>query len=268
MVYDLPTRIFHWLFVAQFLTAIVIGKWFDHESLEFSYHMLAGLTLGFLVLFRVLWGFVGTKHARFSDFALNPIDLIGYFRGMFSGDKRLWPGHNPASSWAAITMMVLAQGLGVSGYLMTSGSENGVLADVHEILANTFIIVACLHVIGIIMHTIRHKEFIGLSMVDGKKTAISSRDIISSSRPAMGVLLLGLTVGFCMNLASNFDAEAQTLQFFGTTLNLSGEEGEDENGGEDEDDESRIRQPSDSENADEDGYKDDEEDEDDQYQEG
>ncbi|MBK7963783.1 MAG: cytochrome b/b6 domain-containing protein [Bdellovibrionales bacterium] len=169
LVYDLPLRLFHWLFAGLFLIGFIIAKTVDDESVLFNYHSLAGLTLGFLVLLRVVWGVFGTKHARFSGFALNPKDLVSYFLGILAGEKKRWAGHNPASSWAGLIMMLMALGLAVTGYLMASGSENELLEDFHELLANGFIVVVGLHVVGIGIHTIRTRELIGLSMIDGKK---------------------------------------------------------------------------------------------------
>lgn len=226
LVYDLPTRLFHWLFAGLFLTGFVIAKTIDDDSIWFSYHSMAGLTLGFVVLLRVVWGFFGTKHAKFFNFALNPQDLVGYFKGMLSGDKKRWAGHNPASSWAAILMMLMALGLAVTGYLMTSGSDKETFEDVHELLANGFIVVTILHVAGIVFHTLRHKEMIGLSMVDGKKAEVGASETIASSRSATGILLIGLVVTFGIYLFKNFDSQTRSLQFFGTTLQI----GENENG--------------------------------------
>jgi cytochrome b len=221
LVYDLPTRLFHWLFAGLFLTGFIIAKTIDDESFWFNYHSLAGLTLGFLVLLRILWGVLGTKHARFSGFALNPLELVSYFKGIFSGEKKRWAGHNPASSWAGIVMMLLALGLATTGYLMTSGPNKETFEDVHELLANGFIVVVILHVAGIILHTIRHKEMIGLSMIDGKKADVAIDQTISSSRPAIGILLVGFVVAFGLHLYKNYDNQTRTLQFFGTTLQLS-----------------------------------------------
>ena len=240
LVYDLPTRLFHWLFAGLFLTGFVIAKTVDDESAWFNYHSLAGLTLGFLVLLRVLWGFVGTKHAKFSGFALNPMELVAYFKEILSGGKRRWAGHNPASSWAGIVMMTLGLGLAITGYLMTSGPDKETFEDVHELFANGFIVVVVLHVAGIVLHTIRHKEMIGLSMIDGKKSDISSDQTIASSRSAFGILLLGLVVAFGLNLFKNYDSQNQSLKFFGTTLQLGeneekeGSEGKSEGSGETE----------------------------------
>lgn len=229
LVYDLPTRIFHWMFAGLFLTAFVIAKTVDDESGVFSYHMLAGLVLSFLVIFRIVYGIWGTKHARFSGFALNPKELFSYFKGILSGSKTKWAGHNPASSWAAILMITLAAGLGLTGYLMTSGPEKEIFEDVHELLANGLIVVAVLHIAGIVLHTLRHKEAIGLSMIDGKKSDIATGDMISSSRAKLAILLVGLLAAFSFYLNHNYDANAGTLQLLGTTLQL-GEKDHRDNG--------------------------------------
>ncbi|MBP9708563.1 MAG: cytochrome b/b6 domain-containing protein [Oligoflexales bacterium] len=232
LIYDLPTRMFHWMFAGLFLTAILIAKNIDDDANEFSYHMLAGLTLSFLVLLRVVWGFVGTRHARFTDFALKPRDFFAYFKGILSGDKRRWAGHNPASSWAAIIMMALALGQGLTGYLMATGQDMETWEDIHELLANAFIIVAIGHIAGIVLHTVRHKEMIGLSMINGKKENISQGEAIVTAKSSIGLLLVALVAGYAFYLFSNFDESSRTLNIFGTTLQLG--ENENENTGENE----------------------------------
>lgn len=220
LVYDLPTRLFHWFFSGLFLTAFIIAKTIDDDSLWFSFHSLAGLTLGFVVFLRLLWGVSGTRHARFSGLALNPFELFNYFNGIFSAENKKWAGHNPASSWAGILMMVLGLGLAVTGYFMTSGPNKETFEDVHELFANSFIIVVVLHVAGIILHTIRHREMIGLSMLDGKKANVHRGEEISSSKSIFGVLFLALSISFALNLFKNFDRQTGVLQFFGTTLQI------------------------------------------------
>lgn len=238
LVYDLPTRFFHWIFAGLFLTAFIIAKTVDDESLLFSYHSLAGLILIFTVILRIIWGMVGTKHAKFTGFALRPADLIKYMKGILSGDKTRWAGHNPASSWAAIVMMLLALGLGTTGYLMSTGGKE-TFEDIHEILANTFVVVAVMHVAGVILHTIRHREAIGLSMLNGKKADVTNENTILSSRSAIGVLFLGLTVAFGIHLYNNFDTNTGNLKLMGVTLQLGEIEDElvdenDDEGGDDE----------------------------------
>lgn len=233
LVYDLPTRFFHWLFAALFLTAFLIGKNVDDDSVIFTYHMLAGLTLGFLVLLRIVWGIIGTKHARFLAFALHPAELFAYLKGILSGSKRRWAGHNPASSWAALIMMALALGLGLTGFLMTSGPDKETWEDIHELLANGFMVVVVGHIAGIILHTMRHKDMIGLSMLDGKKTEVTAENSIPSAKPGYGILLLALVAGFATYLFNNYDGQGGTLQLFGTQLQL-GENEQAEEGGDGE----------------------------------
>jgi cytochrome b len=220
LVYDLPTRIFHWLFSGLFITAFLIAKTIDSESLAFTYHMLVGLTLGFAVVLRLIWGVLGTKHARLSDFSLNPRDLVSYFIGILRGEKRKWAGHNPASSWAALCMMAFAMISSLTGYLMTSGTAKENFEDFHEISANAFMVVALVHVAGIVVHTVRYREWIGLSMVDGKKADVSAGEEIGSQRGGVALLFLGLVIAFGINLVRSYDFQSRTLKFVGTVLTL------------------------------------------------
>ena len=75
-VYDWPTRIFHWLFAFLFVVAYVIAETVSDESSLFTLHIMAGLTIGFILVLRIIWGFVGTTYARFSTFELHPIELF------------------------------------------------------------------------------------------------------------------------------------------------------------------------------------------------
>jgi cytochrome b len=220
LVYDLPTRIFHWLFSSLFITAFLIAKTIDSDSLFYTYHMLVGLTLGFTVVLRLIWGVLGTKHARLSDFSLNPRDLISYFSGILRGEKRKWAGHNPASSWAALCMMAFAIISSVTGYLMTSGTAKENFEEIHEISANAFMIVALTHVAGIFVHTVRYRELIGLSMVNGKKVGVPAGEEITSQRSGVALVLLALVIAFGINLVRSYDFQSRTLKFVGTVLTL------------------------------------------------
>lgn len=220
LVYDIPTRLFHWIFLGLFLTAFIIAKTIDDESPIYSYHMIAGIILNFIVWLRVIWGLIGSKHARFSGFALNPIDLLNYFKGILTGDKKKWAGHNPASSWSALAFLIFALGLGVTGYLMTTGSNKEDFEDIHEILANGFIIMAILHILGIIIHTLRHREMIALSMLDGKKENIQNDDVIKSSHAVVGITFLALFALFGGYVMQSYNSSTQTLKLLGATLQL------------------------------------------------
>lgn len=228
LVYDLPTRLFHWLFSSLFLFSFIIAKTVDDDSIVFTYHMLSGLLLGGLILWRIIWGIIGSKYARFSGFNLNPLDLKDYFIGILSGSKKRWSGHNPASSWAAITMFALGLGLAITGYLMSIGNKE-TFEDIHELMANTFIIIVGLHIAGLILHSLRHQDTIALSMIDGKKELSSNNESIPSSRRFAGLLLMALVVSAGLYLSKNFNSENGTLKLFGQTLQLGENKSENEN---------------------------------------
>ncbi|WP_166838657.1 cytochrome b/b6 domain-containing protein [Rheinheimera pleomorphica] len=218
-VYDLPTRILHWLFAGSFITAFTIANTVDDDAVAFSFHMLAGLMLCFSVLLRLLWGIIGSKHARFSDFSLQPAALKVYLSGVFSAQSRLWHGHNPASSWAAVTMFILAIGLGLTGYLMVSAGRDSV-KDLHELFANAFIIVVLLHLAGIVLHQLKHKDGLGKSMITGEKPLPEATAPVKVHKLA-GISVLVLTLGFASYLLTNFDSQSRTLNLFGSALHLA-----------------------------------------------
>lgn len=219
IIYDLPMRFFHWFFVVLFITAFLIAKTVDDESPTYAYHMLAGLILGFIVILRIIWGFIGAKYSLFSNFAFSLKDLVSYFQGILSKDKPQWTGHNPASSWAALIMFVLALGLGVTGYLMVNGQKEA-FEDIHELFANSFLVVVLMHIAGIILHSLIHRDGIALSMIDGRKTDVVQAEVIPSSRPVVALVFVGLVVTLALYFAQNFDSEKRELKLWGTTLHL------------------------------------------------
>ncbi|MFN7823789.1 MAG: cytochrome b/b6 domain-containing protein [Pseudobdellovibrionaceae bacterium] len=233
-VYDLPLRLFHWLFAGFFVVSFIIGKTVDDDSVIFSYHMISGILLTGLVIWRLAWGFLGSHHSRFFNFPLNLLELKDYFYGILSGSRRKWAGHNPASSWASIAMFALALGLGTTGYLMTSNQGNSFdMEDIHELLAHGFLVVVILHVAGIALHTLRHKDGIAFSMIDGKKSEVDMTPAIPSPRPVAAVVLLGLVLSSAVYLFSQFDSQTRALNLMGTTLQLGESENENENTGAD-----------------------------------
>lgn len=232
LVYDLPTRLFHWTFAGLFATAYVIASTAEDSAL-FPWHMLAGLTLCFAVLMRVLWGVIGTRHARFASFSLNPLALIGYLKGLFKGGQSPVAGHNPASSWVAVILMGLALGLGATGYLMARGGNPESYEEIHEFLANTFLIIVVLHVAGVVLHSLRHRDGFALSMVDGRKQQVDAAQRIAGAKPAVGLLFIAMLAAFAVHLGRNYDASTQSLSIAGVTLQL----GESESHPEEEDDE-------------------------------
>jgi cytochrome b len=232
LVWDIPVRLFHWLLAAAFIGAFVIANLVDDESSLFPLHMLLGGIVAFMVLLRVIWGFVGSRYARFGSFAFGPRALGGYVRGAFAGKaERRYAGHNPGSAWAAYGMLAIALGLAFTGAFMSSGGE--LFEEIHEILAWAMIALVGAHVAGMIWHTIRHQENIARSMVDGRKQGDPAA-AIGSSHALVGVAFLALTGLWAGALYAGYDAPSSqlTLPLIGKTIKLgeAEEHGERERG--------------------------------------
>ena len=192
--------------------------------------MLAGLTIAFLLVLRFIWGFIGTTYARFSSFKLNPIELIVYLKDAVVSKTKSYLGHNPASSYAAVVMFACAIGLAVSGILMANGGENDTLEELHELLANIFLISVIIHVVGIVFHHIKKRDSLWSSMLDGKKNTSSDTPGIAGTKPVAGLLLMVLFVSWLGYLATNYNSSTQTLNLLGTELRLGEAEHETEGG--------------------------------------
>ena len=220
-VYDLPTRVFHWLFAGCFLIAFAIANIVDDDVVGFSYHMIAGIVMVFAVIWRMVWGVIGSPHARFTDFSLRPAELVNYLKSALTDKTRFWSGHNPASSWAALIMMLLALSLGITGYLMISSPVGESLEEVHEVLANSFIIIVLLHVSGVIIHTVKHQDPIGKSMIHGCKKHVPDSELPVNSHTSIGLVMLVLNLSFGVYLLGNYNPDRQTLSIAGSTLHLT-----------------------------------------------
>lgn len=218
-VYDLPVRIFHWLFAGLFVAAFAIAKWTDDESAWFSHHMLLGMILFVTTSLRIVWGLLGSRYARFASFPLNPMRAIEYFREILSTKGRSYFAHNPASAWAALVMMGLSMGLGITGILMAGGQKEA-FEDIHELMANAFAFVAVAHVAGVILHSLRHRDGIALSMIHGRKDNPEGAPPIASSHRLAAMAMAGVIGLFAFHVYRNYDAAQATTQVFGVKLQL------------------------------------------------
>ncbi len=188
LVWDAPVRLAHLLLVVGFSGAYAIAETSDDGPL-FSMHMVLGLLLVVVVLFRVLWGIVGTRHARFAAFDWSPRALGSYLVGVATGRGSPRVGHNPATSYATLAILPLLLGIGATGLSMTIGGGEA-LEEVHEVLVVALLVVAVLHVAGVIVHTLRYRDDIVLSMIDGKKAIAAKDDAVRSAWGAAAVLLV------------------------------------------------------------------------------
>ncbi|MCW5755329.1 MAG: cytochrome b/b6 domain-containing protein [Phycisphaeraceae bacterium] len=219
LIWDLPTRIFHWLLSAGFLAAAGIALVLGDDHQIFPYHAIIGLTLAFMVCLRVVWGIVGTRYARFSTFAYRPGSVIVYMKHTLLGGGKRYMGHNPGSAVAIYLLLAHVLAMAITGVMLGQGIEQ--VKELHELLAWVMLAVVFVHILGVAVHTIRHRENLTASMIHGKKLGESS-DAIASAKPIVAIFFLLLVGAWVGVLVRNYNPATQvtTLPFIGTALQL------------------------------------------------
>ena len=172
-VWDWPVRVFHWTLAASVLGAFVTGENEDFERL----HQTLGWVAAGLIAFRVVWGLIGTRYARFREFVRGPAQVWAYVKSVRSGQPQHFVGHNPVGAIAVIVLMVLVSLSVYTGWLLTADDVAEWLEDAHEIAANTLITVVLVHVIGVLWGSRTHGENLLKAMLTGRKTAPSEAGI-------------------------------------------------------------------------------------------
>ena len=190
LVWDLPVRIFHWLLVASFA-----GAWLTAESEHWRLvHVALGYTVAALVAFRIAWGFAGSRYARFSQFVKGPRAVAAYARSMLSGRPAHFIGHNPAGAVAIVLLIALGVLVPLTGYATYNEIGGKWLEEVHEALATTMLVVAIVHVAGVIAGSLLHRENLVRAMFTGRKAGAPG-DAIASPRWAAALVLVALVAG-------------------------------------------------------------------------
>jgi cytochrome b len=177
-LWDLPIRLVHWS-----LVLLLPAMWWTAENDNLSLHMTLGYVAVAIVLFRIIWGFVGSSNARFSQFLKGPGAVAGYLRGFFSGEPaKAHAGHNPAGGWSVIILLLLlaAQvGLGLFaldednvGSPLTSMVEYDTarsLAEIHELGFNLILAFVVIHIAAVLYYSLVKKDRIVPPMVTGSR---------------------------------------------------------------------------------------------------
>ena len=136
-----------------------------------------------------MWGFVGTKHARFSAFLFSPASVIRYLRSLFSRDAQHFVGHNPIGSIAIWLLLGMGIGLGVTGVLLLQDDVADSVVDIHAYLTNGMLVVIAGHLIGVAMSSFLHKENLVRAMITGYKQAPAEQGI-AKAYTWLGVVLV------------------------------------------------------------------------------
>lgn len=199
-VWDRFVRVFHWS-----LLALLVFSYFTGEEEHWS-HVYSGYAIFALISLRILWGFVGSKHARFSDFVRSPAGVWDYAKTIFSGSPKRYLGHNPTGGAMVLALLLTLFMVTLSGMKLYAveegkgpfageinvspvmvaqahlGEEHDEQAEdqkheegedfweeVHELAVNLLILLVALHVVGVVIASVQHRESLLKAMITGKK---------------------------------------------------------------------------------------------------
>ena len=212
LVWDVPVRVFHWALAGSFITAFVTA---ESEAFR-NVHVVSGYLMLALIVFRVVWGFVGTRHARFSDFVRGPGAVVNYVRSLINGNPEHHVGHNPAGALAIILLLLLGVGTVASGWMSFNEIGGDALGELHEGIATTMLAVVVVHVLGVIVSSFLHRENLLRSMLTGYKDG-PREDGIGHRRGIIAIALVAVLGWFGWGLTQGqfpglLDANATSQQ--------------------------------------------------------
>ena len=184
-VWDFPVRFFHWS-----LLAAVVFLFVSANSGMQNVHMVLGYFLVFLLIFRIVWGFIGTQYARFTDFVKTPRVVLRYSKNVVKGGAERFIGHNPAGGIMVVALLLVLMALAVSGFILEAGLEYegpllGMLdsmpeqrvfwvQNLHEWLVDLLWVLVGLHLAGVVHASVQHQENLVKAMLTGRKCADES----------------------------------------------------------------------------------------------
>jgi cytochrome b len=194
-VWDPAIRLFHWSLVISFTISYVVSD--DDVRL----HAKAGYVVFGLLLFRILWGFVGGRFARFSEFIRGPMTTLSYLRSLFSSSAKRYVGHNPAGGWMIVLLLVSLFVTSWSGLMIYAQEGKGPLAvkelrfitgvndqrsrerdrehdpiyELHDFFGDFSLLLALIHIGGVVVSSRLHRENLVKAMVTGRKAQHSDQ---------------------------------------------------------------------------------------------
>jgi cytochrome b len=216
-VWDVPTRVFHWALAAAFA-----GEWLTRDARDLDVHEFLGYAIGALVIFRVAWGWLGTRWARFSSFPLSASSASRYLAALASRRAERHVGHNPAGSWAIYALLMLAALQVLTGVVALGAEQRlGPLAALpsyalgdaahrtHEALAYAMLAVVAVHIAGVIVGSLLERENLLRSMLDGLKDAPAEAAVASRRGVAAAMIAVLGASSFAWFAGRPGDARAQ-----------------------------------------------------------
>lgn len=208
-VWDWPVRVFHWLIVVLFSGLIITGK---AEEDYMQWHFYFGYALSAVLIARVIYGFVGSKYAKFLNFIYGPKTVLAYLQGAISGKKKVYLGHNPLGGLMVIVMLLLLCLQWLTGLISSDDvfwfgpfyewvseelQELGV--TIHHSLPNILLLLVALHICAVLTYEIALKERLIGAMITGRKRLSNYQDVIEN-QPAIKTPRIGMVLSLVISL--------------------------------------------------------------------
>ena len=198
-VWDIPTRLFHWVLVALIVVLGISG-----QMGRLDVHMLVGPAVVALVLFRIIWGFVGSETARFSHFVRGPKAVMAYLDAAKTGAVRS-VGHNPLGAFSVLALLGLVLLQGVTGlftsddilsegplaHLVTSKTV-ALLSAIHRISFNLLLAFVVLHLAAVVFYRVVKKDDMVQAMITGEKRVPQGVEGIRFKNPLLALAILAV----------------------------------------------------------------------------
>lgn len=194
LVWDLPTRIFHWVLAVSFFGAFLTSE----SDRQLDLHLAFGYTMLGMVAFRLLWGVIGSRYARFGSFAFAPRRVYAYLKSIATFSPQHYVGHNPAGSWAVYALLALAVLAGGTGYATYADLGGGWVEDLHEGAANALMAVVIVHIAGVLVSSLVHRENLVRAMLSGFKRGAPDEGVRRPHR-VVAAALVAAVLGFWLS---------------------------------------------------------------------
>jgi cytochrome b len=202
LVWDVPTRLFHWLLVIFVIFSYVTGNIGGNAM---QYHEWSGFTILALLLFRLVWGFVGSRESRFMTFVRGPSAVVRYATTLLRNDSTHYLGHNPLGGWSIIVLLftLLVQagtGLFANDDIVTEGplfdwvgrATSDWLTRVHKLNQQVIIVLVCVHVLAVLFYFFYKRDNLVKPMIIGVKQWSGADPLPETGRTWMAVVIAGL----------------------------------------------------------------------------
>lgn len=164
-VWDPLVRIFHWSLVGLFAFSYLTGDEWKKA------HIYSGYAIAGLIAVRIIWGLVGSRHARFADFIYSPGTVFAFLVDTMKLRAKRYLGHNPAGGMMVLALLLTITAIATTGYMMTMDAFWGYewVEETHEAAVNVALALIALHILGVVLASIEHGENLVRSMMTGRK---------------------------------------------------------------------------------------------------